>query len=270
MQLSHQKDALWLLCREPSALVELPLDTMRPSRRIPLPAPPDSFDLSTSGRAAVASRDARTVVVVSLSRGAVERSVHLPAEPSLIQFRWDGRLVMAGSAPDRSLTMLDVETGKIVVRLPLPVAPMHFCAKPDGGELFISGAGMDAVVVVFPYSTEIGETILAGHAPGAMAVTDTSPSYLLVANPESDSLTALDVWTRRLVGVVRVGQGPSAITITPDKQYVLALNRRSGDMAVIRRTSFADQWVRRYKSASLFTMFPVGDKPVAAAVVRTG
>ena len=59
---------------------------------------------------------------------------------------------------------------------------------------------MDAVVIVFPYSTEVDQTILAGRAPGAMAVTD---RFLLVANPETDSVTVLDVATRTLVAVVR-------------------------------------------------------------------
>ena len=53
-------------------------------------------------------------------------------------------------------------------RLPQP-KPHRFSVKPDGGQLFISGAGMDAVVVVYLYQTEIAETLLAGRAPGAMA-----------------------------------------------------------------------------------------------------
>jgi hypothetical protein len=36
-----------------------------------------------------------------------------------------------------------------------------------------------------PVQTELEETILAGHAPGVMAITDTSPSYLLVPDPEN-------------------------------------------------------------------------------------
>jgi len=66
---------------------------------------------------------------------------------------------------------------------------------------------------VFPYSTEIDQTVLAGHAPGAMAVTETSNSYLLVANPDSNSITALDMYTRRLVAVVQVGQAPGEIVL---------------------------------------------------------
>ena len=59
-------------------------------------------------------------------------------------------------------------------------------------------------------------------------------------------------------------QEPRHILITPDKQYALVLNRRSGDLAVIRIQSLR---ARRYKSAPLFTMIPVGEGPVSTAVV---
>ena len=128
---------------------------------------------------------------------------------------------------------------------------------------------MDAVVTVYPYRTEVVETILAGRAPGAMLVTsETSPSYLLIANPETAGVTVLDVETGKLVAVVQVGLEPRYITLTPDKQYALVLNQKSGDLAVIRIPSLsARDRVRRYKSAALFTLIPVGEKPVSAAVV---
>jgi YVTN family beta-propeller protein len=179
-----------------------------------------------------------------------------------------------GSPADRSLTIYDVPTGKTVVRLPLSIAPREFCFTADGGHLYVSGDGMDAVVSVFPYRTEVWETLLAGHAPGAMAISesDRPPAYLLVANPDADRVTVLDVETGNLVALVQVGQEPRQIVITPDNEYALVLNETSGDMAVIRIFSLGGNEVggdrvKRYKSAPLFTMIPVGERPVSAAVV---
>jgi YVTN family beta-propeller protein len=266
MQVSPGGDALWVLYRDPAALVEVPLNSLRPARRIRLAAPPDGFDLSSENRAAIASRRDRSIVMASLTGAAIERTIAAGAEPSIVRFQLNGKQLIAGSRPERSVTILDVATGKTVVRLPLPLEPRHFCfTPPDGGQLFISGDGMDAVVIVYPYQTEVAETILAGHAPGIMAVTDTSPSYLLVANPESSRITVFDVDTRKLVAAVQVGRQPGSILITPDNQYILVLNEQSGDLAVIRIFSLAARY--RYKPAPLFTMIPVGEKPVSAAVV---
>jgi DNA-binding beta-propeller fold protein YncE len=264
MQVSPRGDALWVLYRDPAALVEVPLDSLRPTRRIRLSEPPDGFDLSSDNQAAIASRQDRRIVIASLTSAAIERTIAAGAEPSIVRFQLDGKQLIAGSRPERSATIFDVSTGKTVVRLPLPLEPRHFCFTPDGGQLFISGDGMDAVVIVYPYQTEVEETILAGHAPGVMAITDTSPSYLLVANPES-SVMVFDVDTRRKVALIQVGRQPGCILVTPDKQYALVLNEKSGDMAVIRIFSLAARY--RYKPAPLFTMIPVGEKPVSAAVV---
>jgi YVTN family beta-propeller protein len=265
MRVSPRGDALWVLCRDPAALVEVPLDSLRPARRVRLSAPPDGFDLSSENRAAIASRQDRTIVMASLTSATIERTIAAGAEPSIVRFQSDGKQLIAGSRPDRSVTIFDVATGKTVVRLPLPLEPRHFCFNTDGGQLFISGDGMDAVVIVYPYRTEVAETILAGHAPSVMAITDTSPSYLLVANPESSDITVFDVDSRKLVAVVQVGRQPGSILITPDNQYVLVLNEESGDLAVIRIFSLAGRY--RYKPAPLFTLIPVGEKPVSAAVV---
>jgi len=155
------------------------------------------------------------------------------------------------------------------VNLPLPVQPANFCFNSDGGQLFVTGAGMDAVAIVFPYSTEVGETVLAGRTPDAMAVVKTpeEAEYLFIANAESGDVTVINVDTRKVLAGLAVGKEPRYIAITPDNQYALVLNRRSGDVAVIRIAALTAR--QRKFPAPLFTMIPVGSKPVSAAVVRT-
>ena len=257
-------DVLWVLCREPSALVEIPLDTLRPRRRIPLPDEPDDFDVSGQ-RAAVVSRSRGTLLFADLEHAAGVRTVPVTRDTSIVRFQQKGAQVIAGSPSDHSVSMLDAATGALLVRLPIPVEPRHFCFSADEGQIFISGPGRDAVVIVYPYQTEIGETILAGRAPAAMAVVDSNgANYLLVTNPETNTITALDVDTRRLAAVVNVGREPRHILVTPDRQYALVLNEGSGDLAVIRIASLT---AHRYKPTPLFTLIPVGEKPVDAAVV---
>jgi YVTN family beta-propeller protein len=275
MRLSRSGDALWVLYRDPAGLVEIPFDTLRPGRHIRLAAPPADFDLSReTDDACVVTGSDRKISIISLAQASVSRTIQAVAEPCIARFRGDGRQLITGSQTDRSLTLYDVPTGKTVVRLPLSIAPREFCFTADGGHLYVTGDGIDAVVSVFPYRTEVWETLLAGHAPGAMAIaeSDRPPAYLLVANPGSDSVTVLDVETAKLVALVQVGRGPRQIVITPDNEYALVLNEKSGDMAVIRIFSLGGNQVggdrvKRYKSAPLFTMIPVGERPVSAAVV---
>jgi DNA-binding beta-propeller fold protein YncE len=265
-------DALWILYRDPAELIELPFDSLRPRRRIRLSSPPDGFDLSSTSYAAVASYRDRTITVASLERSAIDRVIAARDEPSLLHFQKDGAQIVAGSHPDRSLTIFNTASGKTVVRLPVDIAPRNFCTDNTGGQLYVTGDGMDAVVIVYPYETEIGQTILAGHAPGAMAVTQDASPLLLVANPDSDRVTALDVNTmgKSLIAVVDVGQEPRAILVTPDNQYALVLNRKSGDVTVIRTYSLNQSGPYKEplkRPMPVFTMIAVGDSPVAAAIV---
>jgi YVTN family beta-propeller protein len=135
--------------------------------------------------------------------------------------------------------------------------------------MFVSGDGMDAVVTVYPYRTEIAETMLAGRAPAGMAVTG-NPAFLLVANPQSDSVTVLDFDNpgKKLVAVVQVGREPRQIVVTPDNQFALVLNEGSGDVAVIRIYTLArlDAAARR-RPTPVFNMIPAGQRPVSAAVL---
>lgn len=271
MRLSLAGDALWVLVREPSPmLVEFHIDTLTPARRIRLAAQPDGFDLGKDGRAAVWHAAAHSVEVVSLEHSRVERTIPLPAPPSFAIYRADGLVLMVATREDRRLSVFDSATGSLMVRLPLPVEPRSYVLTPDAGQLFISGEGMDAVAIVYPYNTEIDQTILAGHVPGCMAISSSTPSYLMVANPASANLTVFNVDTRKLVSVVQVGQEPASIIFTPDQQYALVLNRRSGDLAVIRLAGLApaaNAIGSMIPSGRIFTMIPVGTEPVDAAVV---
>jgi YVTN family beta-propeller protein len=266
MRLAADGKSLWVL--QARALVRLDSGRLRAVETIPLPGGAVDFDLTADGRAAVGFPAERRLALVRLGTRSIVQLVDAGCQPSLVRFQGDGKQVLVGSRADRSMTIFDAASGRTVVRLPLPVEPVNCCFNADGGQMFVTGPGMDAVAIVYPYQTEVGETILAGRTPDGMAVSGTPP-YLFVANPESGNITVLDIDTRKLVAALAVGQEPRHILITPDNRYALVLNWRSGNMAVIRISAFTD---RRHRTdpAPLFTIVPVGAQPVAAAVVEMG
>jgi YVTN family beta-propeller protein len=176
--------------------------------------------------------------------------------------------LLCGNRGNRTVTIFDVEQSRVVAHLPVAVSPENFCFKAaNDGELYVTGAGVDALVVIYPYQSEVYETRLVGRSPGAMAVSS-SPEYLFVANTESDNVTVMNVETGKTIAVA-VGAEPRHIAVTPDDQYALTLNRRSGDMAVIRIPAFENKDRAKWAPTPLFTMIPVGAKPVSAAIRRS-
>ena len=265
MRVAPDESCIWVLGRNPGRLVQVDPGGLSPVAEIGLPEEPGSFDLAPDGAAGVVGFGASgRIVLIDLRRRRLEKSIQASGRLGAVCFRSDGRCLLAPELDRRMLAVFDVADGGIVTRLPLAVKPEYYCFRSDGGQMFLSGEGMDAVVVVYPHKTPmVAETVLAGREPRAMAVSRGAPDRLFVTNPPTGNVTILDIVSRRVIGVVPVGSEPCFVTTTPDSQYALVLNRASGDMAVIRVAGFT---AKRGKLAPLFTMIPVGSRPAAVAV----
>jgi len=259
MQLSPDGNALYVLAREPRALLRVGLDEWKVEWRIPLPEEPVEFAVASDNKTGAISF-ASGVRLVDLAA----RKLGEPAgtgDFGAVKFLADARTLIAADRGQRRLSFYDVAAGRLITHLPLAVRPDNLCFNADGGQLFVTGDGMDAVVVVYPYHTpEIAETVLAGHAPGPMAA---SQAYLFVANPQSGGVSILEINSRKVIAVASAGADPGFITVTPDDQYALVLNRSSGDVAVLRVGAISKNRDRR---APLLTVIPVGSRPVSAVV----
>lgn len=257
MALSPDEKTMFVLARQPQALIAVDLDNLQPAWSIPLPDDPSGLILSAEGKAA-AITSPHGIWTADLSTRRL-RGPLLEGQFGPALFRADGNLLMAANRGARTLSLIDPPSGRLMVHLPLPVRPDYLSATQDGGQVFVTGEGMDGVVIVYPYQTEIGETVLAGHAPGAMAVSDT---LLFVASAQSGDVNILEINSRRVIAVVPVGTDPSAVVVTPDNRYALVLDRKSGDVAILRASTAqtkAFKW-------TLLTFIPVGEGPVSAAI----
>lgn len=269
MRLAPDAASLYVLCREPRSLVRVALDRFSVSARINLPEDPYDFDLAEDGvTGGVSFGDLGAVGFLDLYRNRCERPISVGSELGAVRFRSDGKILIAANLGRRTLSLYDTRLRRLIVHLPLAVRPDNLCFGGGGGQLFVTGEGMDAVVIAYPYQTEVAKTVLAGRAPGPMAASS-SPDYLFVANPDSGDVTVLNIQTARVMVVASVGAQPGYIAITPNNEYALVLNRGSGDMAVLwieAITAIERSTLSRYKSAGLFTLIPVGSMPVSAVV----
>jgi YVTN family beta-propeller protein len=239
---------------------------LRPMAQVSLAARAIDFDVAPALPLACVCLEGGLAQFVDLAAGKAFAPVRLGAEATAVRFRWDGRVAMVALRKESLLSVIDAAARRIMTELPLALRPDHFCFTSDGGQLFITGEGRDAVVIVYPYQTEVAQTSLSGRRPGQMACSST-PSYLFVSNPAAGSVSVFDTETQKVVAITGVGVQPGPIVVTPDQQYALVLNQGSGDLGVIRIGSIKQG---RAKRAPLFTMVPVGGVPVAAVVRSVG
>lgn len=257
-------DTVWcLVSNSRPVLVPVAAQSGQAGSPIALAAAPVAFALSPVKPEAAVTLSSGAVQFIDLAASRALPPVELAPALGAVRYRSDGLVVMVAERGRRQLTILDAASRRVMAELPLALSPDHMTMKEDGGQLFITGEGLDAVVIVYPYRTEIAQTSLSGRHPGSMAVS-TTPPYLFVANPEAGSVSVFDILTQRVVAVTGVGARPGAIAVTPDQQYALVLNEGSGDMSVIRIAAITPG---REKRAPLFTMIPVGEKPLDLRVV---
>jgi hypothetical protein len=255
---------LWSAAGEPK-LRSWHADGLRSGHQLNLAARVLDFDLSPVAPLACACLEGGFVQFADLAAGKVFEPVRAGQDASAVRFRRDGRVALVACRGESLLRIFDTPSRRIMTELPLALRPDQLCPSVEGGQLFITGEGRDAVVIVYPYRTEIALTSLSGRQPGRMACSEI-PRYLFVSSPAAGSVTVFDIDTQKVVAVIGVGVEPGAIVITPDQQYALVLNQGSGDIAAIRIASIKPGRARR---APLFTMIPVGGRPVAA-LVRSG
>jgi YVTN family beta-propeller protein len=227
---------------------------------IPLPAPAVDFDVAPDERWACVSLASGEAVVVDLEQGKVTATVRVGREPAAVAVRYDGRQAFVTDRAEGVLVAIDLAAGRLISRLPLNTRPEAMRFKPDGGELFVSGGDRGMVMIVSAYRDEVDQPLLAGTEPRGLAISADN-RLLYVANSGANTVSAIDIEQRRTLAAVPVGDGPHRVALTPDNQYALALNRRSGDMAVIRRR--IEQGRETFR---LFTMIPVGTNPVDLVV----
>jgi YVTN family beta-propeller protein len=271
MHSAPDERALYILATDPKALVRVALDRFAIDWKLPLSEDPHDFAISPDGKTAALSAG-ETVRLVDLAAHSIGAPLGAPADIGAVRFLSDSKRLIAANRSERMLSVYDVGSSRLIAHLPIAVRPDHLCfnqstepGNTDGGQLFVTGEGVDGVVIVYPYHTpEVDKTVIAGHAPGAMAA---SESYLFVASPQSGDVSVLNIATQRVIAVMPVGNDPGFIVVTPDDQYALVLNRKSGDVAVVDVDLISPN---RYKerAAKLATVIPVGSKPVSAAVRR--
>jgi len=241
-------------------------ETFRIAWSVRLPAEPADFDVAPDGSLlAISYGTARAIQLLDLKTRQLRGLVTMGGDAGGLRFQKDAAQLIVASLSERMLYVFLCPGGQLVTKLTLGIKPERFCFNEDGGQLFVTGEGMDAVVVVYPfYTPQIGETVLAGREPGAMAV---SPTLLFVANSRSGDVSILNIESRRVIAVAPAGANPGYIAVTPDNEYALVLNEDSGDMAVLWIPAIARRGGNRLGAAPLFNMIPVGSRPVSAAVV---
>ena len=129
--------------------------------------------------------------------------------------------------------------------------PMQIALKPDGGEAFVSNYDSDTISELTTSSNEVGGAYLVGARP-VRGLVSADNSLLYVSDYGAGRVGIYSIDDGKMVGSVKVGEGPDALAFSASGRLLLAVNAQSGDIAAIRTGP---------DPASLLTLFPAGRAP---------
>lgn len=196
------------------------------------PQASDTVILPDSSQTFVACTGAKAVMAISLKR----------AQP-----------LLPADHEDHLLALLDVGE-----------SPVHLALKPDGGEIFVSNYGGDTVSEIATGNDDVGGAYLIGEHPlGGVVSADNST--LWVSNAAANTVAAYSIDDGQLIHTVEVGEEPGPLVLASNGFLLLALDRGSGDVSVLRTISYKPKGEE--VPGSLFTVLPAGKHPNAVAVM---
>nr|WP_186735710.1 beta-propeller fold lactonase family protein [Spirosoma utsteinense] len=177
-----------------------------------------------------------------------------------------GATLYAVTKDDSSLYVCDLATKQVKNRIKLPAEAYTCLRSPVSDELFISIWGGEKIVIYDPRQQKITGEIQTGSHPNDMAFTRNG-TVLFVANANDNSVSVIDVKTRRVVETLNTalfpdalaGSTPNGLALTPDGKTLLVANADNNCLAVfdVEKTG---------KSRSL-GFIPTGWYPTSVKVV---
>ena len=141
--------------------------------------------------------------------------------------------------------------------------PVNLAMKPDGGEIFVSNLDSNTISEIATGTNEVGGASLIGEHP-SHGIVSADNTTLWVSNFSANTVGVYSIDDGQRINMIQVGDGPDALAFSSEGHLVLVANSRSGDVAVLRTTSYSPQGARRI--GTLFTMLPAAKHPNAIAV----
>ena len=150
-----------------------------------------------------------------------------PAEyfsPAALVASPDGSRLFIAGATANQVAVLDVASGAISQRIPVPDSPSGLTLSPDGARLYVTCvAPQSRVRVLDAASGKTIATLRAGHTAMAPVVSPDGKT-LFVCNRFNDDVSVIDLKSGKQQGRIPVQREPVAADITRDGRFLLVAN----------------------------------------------
>ncbi|HEV7384230.1 MAG TPA: cytochrome D1 domain-containing protein, partial [Phenylobacterium sp.] len=168
------------------------------------------------------SMAATDVVAFDAKTGAIKKRVRVGVSPYELALTPDGKRLFVSNWGDKSVSVVDVASQKVVKTIPVGFNPNDMVLTADG-RLFVACSNENTVYVIDSRTLEVLETVSTalhrkapeGSTPNSLAV-DPKRHLLFVANADNNDVAVVDIQKREtstVLGFIPAGWYPSALAL---------------------------------------------------------
>jgi YVTN family beta-propeller protein len=183
----------------------------------------------------VPESETRTVAVIDARTYRIVRRLMVGGEPEHVAT--SGNWLLAGSAVDDSLTLIDARSGRPHRQL-RAIDPYNLYSSPDGTKVIVVAQARGELRLLHPRRlTLMGVVHLPGSGASHLAFAQDGRT-LAVAAVDSGDLIRVDVKRRRVEEVTHLGGVPVDVKLSPDGKSFLVANQELGGVSIVDARSF--------------------------------
>ena len=154
----------------------------------------------------------------------------------ILASRWTafaGPIVYVTNSTSNFVTVVDIESGRVVRKIPVGVEPFGIAFSPDGSYAYVANAKSSTVSVIHTRRGLVTQEIrVSGKLPVWLAVSQDG-SYIYVTNEGTHDVSVLAVASSAEVHRIKVGHGPAGIVVSPDGRFAYVANEGSQNVSLI-------------------------------------
>ena len=147
-----------------------------------------------------------------------------------------------------TVSIFDVVNLRLDRELPVGMNPTGVTANPKRNEVYVVNSGMNqtngtngSISVIDTEKNAVAATIPVHRQPYFIEVNPAGDTAY-VANSGSNSVSILDLKTRREIAVVGTGEGPGLVRIAPDGKSLVVTNRVGNSASILGQGNGPNDW----------------------------
>jgi len=206
----------------------------------------NSFGLSAWGVATIPNNTSTALIVknmlnigvLSLDSFEITQTLEVPAIPTMIAVKPDGKYAMVTSTGLNNVSLILLSNFSIVNKVAVGNSPSTVCFSPNGAYAYVVNQSdcTLSVIQMSDFTVVVQRIVISGVPNGAVVTSD--GNYILVAvNSISGAVWVIN--TNDFTSTqIAVGNNPQAIALTPGGKFAMVTNTGDTTVSVISIADF--------------------------------